>query len=150
MDSDDKPTQQALILIEQVTVPFYGRELVAVRLADGRIAAVLRWVCEGMQLHPDAQVRRIRRKTALKDDLLMVCVETAGGPQSMPALVLHGLPGWLYTIDDPRLRGQPPRGDPLSATGNRRTRRALREASTTARLTLQSRARGADHTASKT
>ncbi len=103
MDSDDKQTQQALIPIEQAAVPFYGRELVAVRLADGRIAAVLRWLCEGMQLHPDAQVRRIRRKTALKDDLLMVRVDTEGGPQTMPALTLHGLPGWLYTIDETRL-----------------------------------------------
>ncbi len=33
----------------------------------------------------------------------MVRVDTEGGPQTMPALTLHGLPGWLYTIDETRL-----------------------------------------------
>jgi hypothetical protein len=100
--ADDQP-QEVLAPVEQATVPFYGRDLVAVRLSDGRVCAVLRWLCEGMQLEVTAQVRRIRRKTALRDDLVSVRVETPGGPQAMPALALHGLPGWLYGIDESRV-----------------------------------------------
>ena len=103
MGADDKQLQEVLAPIEQAAVPFYGHELVAVRLADGRIAAVLRWLCEGMGIGAKAQVQRIKRRAALRDDLVTVRVETAGGPQAMPALVLHGLPGWLYTIDETRV-----------------------------------------------
>jgi P22_AR N-terminal domain len=94
---------EALLPVEQAAISFYGRELVAVRLADGRIAAVVRWMCEGMELHVDAQLQRIRRKTALRDELVTVQVQTEGGPQAMAALTLRGLPGWLYTIDETRV-----------------------------------------------
>jgi P22_AR N-terminal domain len=103
MGTDDKQVEEVSIPIEQATVPFYGHELVAVRLADGRIAAVLRWICEGMGIGAKAQVQRIKRRAALRDDLVTVRVETTGGPQAMPALVLHGLPGWLYTVDETRV-----------------------------------------------
>ena len=93
----------ALIPIEQQTIDFYGHPLVAMRLPDGRIVAVLHWLCEGLHLTIDPQVRRIRRKRALADDLLTVRVETEGGMQSMLALTLRALPGWLYTIDDSRV-----------------------------------------------
>lgn len=92
-----------LLPAEQQSVPFYGHELLAVRLPDGRICAVLRWLCEGMGLDPQAQLRRIKRKPALARDLVTVRVKTAGGPQDMPALALHGLPGWLYGIDESRV-----------------------------------------------
>lgn len=94
-DTAGTPAREVLVPIEQATIPFYGRTLVAVRLPDGRICAMLRWLCDGMQLEITAQVRRIRRKTALRDDLVTVQVDTAGGPQPMAALTLHGLPGWL-------------------------------------------------------
>jgi antirepressor protein len=103
MGTDERQPESVLPPVEQARVPFYGRELVAVRLADGRIAAVLRWLCEGMGLDARGQLQRIRRKSALRDELLMVRVETEGGPQAMPALTLRGLPGWLYTIDETRL-----------------------------------------------
>jgi hypothetical protein len=93
----------ALVPVEQATVSFYGRELVAVRLSDGRIAAVVRWMCEGMDLNFNAQLQRIRRKTARRDELVSVQVQTEGGTQTMPALTLRGLPGWLYTIDETRV-----------------------------------------------
>ena len=64
---------------------------------------MLHWLCEGLHLAVDPQVRRIRRKRALADDLLSVQVETEGGTQTMLALTLRALPGWLYTIDDARV-----------------------------------------------
>jgi len=98
--------QDVLVPIEQATVRFYGRELVAISLPDGRIAAVLRWLCEGMGIDVQAQLRRNQRKAALRDELVIVRVETDGGPQSMPALNLRGLAGWLYGIDETRLNAE--------------------------------------------
>lgn len=89
--------------VEQASIPFYGKELVAVRLEDGRIAAILNWMCTAMGLDRVAQVQRIQRKAALRDELLTVMVDTDGGAQTMHALTLRGLPGWLYSIDELRV-----------------------------------------------
>lgn len=95
---------QVLVPVEQDVVPFYGRDLVAVRLADGQICAVLRWLCEGLNLDPHGQLQRINRRTALARELVLVQVQTAGGPQTMPALTLDVLPGWLFGIDENRVK----------------------------------------------
>jgi P22_AR N-terminal domain len=95
--------QQAFKPAEQASIPFYGHELVAVRLEDGRIAAILSWMCAGMGLDRVAQVQRIQRKVALRDELVPVLVDTGGGAQAMHALTLRGLPGWLYSIDETRV-----------------------------------------------
>jgi hypothetical protein len=105
MPNQDKrlDLQHALRPLEQASIPFYGHELVAVRLEDGRIAAVLNWMCAGMGLDRWAQVQRIQRKAALQGELLTVAIETAGDTQAMHALTLRGLPGWLYGIDETRV-----------------------------------------------
>ena len=94
----------ALIPVEQDTVPFYGHDLIAIRLPDGRIAAVLRWLCESLKLDARGQQQRIERKTALRNGLVWVRVDTPGGPQEMPAVTLKVLPGWLFTIDENRVK----------------------------------------------
>jgi hypothetical protein len=98
--------QAVLVPIEQDTISFYGHNLVAVRLEDGRIAAVMRWLCESLQLDIDGQLQRIQRKTALRDGLVRVRVETAGGPQEMPAIILKVLPGYLFGIDENRVKAE--------------------------------------------
>jgi hypothetical protein len=104
---DDRPASaEALVPVEQDTITFYGHELVAVRLGDGRIAAVLRWLCEGLSLDTRGQQQRIERKTALRDGLLWVLVQTEGGPQTMAALTLRGLPGWLFSVDERRVKAE--------------------------------------------
>ncbi len=98
-------TERALFMpVEQDVIPFYGHDLIAVHLKDGRIAVVLRWLCEGLQLDPQGQLRRIERKTALRDGLIDVEVATAGGPQTMPALILDVLPGFLFLVDENRAK----------------------------------------------
>src|SRR5579859_6840263 len=104
MGTDGELAQSAILPIEQDTIDFYGHPLVAVRLPDGRVCAVLRWICDGLRLDPSGQVRRIQRKTALADGLVYVRVHTEGGPQTMPALTLRRLPGWFYTIDESRVK----------------------------------------------
>src|SRR5579885_1441811 len=94
----NRPVQaEALIPVEQDTITFYGHKLVAVRLKDGQIAAVLRWLFESLNLERTGQMQRIERKTALRDGLIQVRVDTEGGPQTMPALTLDVLPGYLFT-----------------------------------------------------
>lgn len=104
MRTDGKRAEDGLVPVEQDTILFYDRELVAVRLADGRICAVLRWLCDGLSLDPSGQIQRIRRKSAVADGLLQVHVVTEGGPQVMPALTLDVLPGWLFGIDENRVK----------------------------------------------
>jgi len=50
-------------------------------------------------LDSSAQVRRIQRTEVIADDLVYTRVQTEGGLQIMPTLVLHAAPYWLATID---------------------------------------------------
>lgn len=104
MGADEKPVSEVLVPAEQDTVDFYGHPLIVVRLEDGRICAVLRWLCRGLNLDPSGQLERIKRRAALTEGLVRVQVNTAGGPQEMPAITLRVLPGWLYTIDETRVK----------------------------------------------
>jgi antirepressor protein len=94
---------EALTPEEQAIVTLFGRPILVARLADGRICAVLRWLCDGLNLDAKGQVQRIRRKTVLAEGLLMIRIETEGGPQAMPALLLDLLPGWFLSIDERRV-----------------------------------------------
>src|SRR5690349_2387795 len=70
---------QAIIPVEQDTVPFYDRQIIAARLPDGRIAASLRNMCDALQLVP-------------------VRVETDGGAQTAEMLTAWAIPTWLTGI----------------------------------------------------
>jgi hypothetical protein len=84
-------------------IVFNGKPLIAVRLPDGQVGVVLRWICENLQLGAKAQVQRIKRTEVIADDLVYVQVQTDGGPQTMPTLVLQAVPYWLATIDTRRM-----------------------------------------------
>src|SRR5436305_14326853 len=95
--------EQALIPIEQQTIMFYGKPIVVVRLPDGRPGVVLRYMCDNLQLDPGAQVARVKRTEAIADDLVYVQVQTKGGFQKMPTLVLHAASFCLAVIDTQRM-----------------------------------------------
>ncbi len=99
-----KHSAQTLIPLEQQTLTFHGLPLVVVRLPDGRPGIILRWICENLGLAPTGQVTRIRRTEVIADDLVYVQVETSGGTQTMPTLVLTSVPYWLGTIDTKRMK----------------------------------------------
>jgi P22_AR N-terminal domain len=107
----DKEEQesQALIPLVQGTILFNGHPLVVVRLPDGQPGVVLRWICENLHISPAAQVERIKRTEVIADDLVYVRVQTDGGPQIMPTLILHAAPYWLATIDTRRMDRDDPR-----------------------------------------
>lgn len=89
--------------VEQDSINFYGQQIITVALEDGRRGVVLRWICEGMGLDIQAQVRRCRRNPTLAPDLLTVRLNTDGGRQAMPSLLLNAVPFWLATIDASRI-----------------------------------------------
>jgi len=99
LDNEQEQESQALIPVVQETIIFNGKPLIVVRLPDGRPGVVLRWICENLHVLPAAQVVRIKRTEVIADDLVYVRVQTEGGPQVMPTLVLHSVPYWLATID---------------------------------------------------
>src|SRR5260370_14659770 len=108
MSDEQEQDSSPLMPIEQQTIMFYGKPLVVVRLPDGRPGIVLRNLCDNLQLEPTSQVRRIKRTEAIADDLVYTQVQTDGGPQIMPTLVLHAAPFWLPGIDPKRVREEIP------------------------------------------
>jgi P22_AR N-terminal domain len=100
--------RQALEPVLQEEIPFKGHTITAVRLGDGRIAVVLRWVCDVLNLDPQGQVQRIQRTAAIAGELLRVKVQPrvgaekprrGGGPQVMPVLTLRGFSPWILGIN---------------------------------------------------
>lgn len=90
--------QEAIIPAEQDTVTLYGLPIVAVRLPDGRIAAVLDSLCGALGLQTHSQARRIRVDDLIGDQLLPVRIVTDGGAQTMRVLTAWALPTWLQGI----------------------------------------------------
>src|SRR5207302_8405303 len=85
------------------------KPLVVVRLPDGKPGVVLRWICENLHIGQKAQVERIKRTEVIADDLVYVQVQTEGGFQTMPTLVLDSVPYWLATIDTRRMEKDDPK-----------------------------------------
>lgn len=97
----DKENQLEPVLetIEQHTIMFYGKPLIAVRLPDGSPAVVFNQLCENMGLERTAQVRRVRRKKAIAQGFFLARIDTAGGPQVVNVLTLRVTAGWLFGIE---------------------------------------------------
>src|SRR5690348_3028205 len=90
--------REAMIPADPALVAFYGREIVAVRLADGRIAAVFSALCDAIQLERKSQTDRIREDEILNEQLLLAQIETPGGPQAVNVLTAWAIPTWLQGV----------------------------------------------------
>lgn len=100
---EEEQESQILIPIVQETILFHGKPLVVVRLPNGEPGVVLRWICENLHLDTQGQVQRIQRTEVIAGDLVYTRVQTEGGPQVMPTLILFSVPYWLATIDTRRM-----------------------------------------------
>jgi hypothetical protein len=105
----EEQNTDVLIPARQDTIQFQKKPLVVVRLPDGQPGVVLRWICENLHLDTHAQVQRIQRTEVIADGLVYTRIETDGGPQVMPTLVLRSVPYWLATIDTRRMEKEDPR-----------------------------------------
>src|SRR5881275_309948 len=96
---ENRSGEQALEPVEQESIVFHEQDIVAVRLADGRICVVLRWICESLKLAPNPQVRRIERTAATADELVRVKVQTVVDRKPCrPLPCVVSLPGcWVST-----------------------------------------------------
>jgi len=96
-------TQNAIMMIEQKTVDFYGDELIALRGNDRQIYVSVSHLCSILEINRRSQVRRIRDHTVLADGYLLGGVETAGGQQTMGLLRVDLVPLWLTGLDTRRV-----------------------------------------------
>ncbi len=87
-----------LLPIAQALVLFHGYRLLAVRLPDNRVAVSLKALCRMLNLERKAQVRHIQRDTDLAGQLLLVRVETAGGPQQIEVLTVEAIASWVMGL----------------------------------------------------
>lgn len=89
--------------LPQKIVSFYGDELIGVQTEEGAIYAPFNRLCENLGLDRVGQVQRIRRHEVLRDALVMLAVETSGGPQTVQCLRIDVLPLWLSGVQAGRI-----------------------------------------------
>lgn len=90
-------------ILPQKIVSFYSDELIAVQTEDGTIYAPFNRLCENLGLDRVGQVQRIRRHEVLRDALVMLTVDTSGGPQTVQCLRIDVLPLWLSGVQAGRI-----------------------------------------------
>ncbi|MEI6043244.1 MAG: phage antirepressor N-terminal domain-containing protein [Chloroflexota bacterium] len=97
MRDDSQPTT-AIEVQNRKTVEVFGDTLTAAQMSDGSIYLPLRVLCETLGLDRAAQVRRIKRDEALREDLHEFLVETETGPREAQFLRLEVVPYWLSGV----------------------------------------------------
>src|SRR5260370_392315 len=93
----------ALVPAEQSAVVIFGREVRAVRLSDGRIAAVFTDLCAALDLERAPQARRIRSDEVLSEQLLFAEGQTDAWAHPMDVLTAWAVPSWLQGMQASRL-----------------------------------------------
>lgn len=95
----------ALVPIAQRRVELLdGDDVLAVRADDGTIYLPLRPLCKSLGLSYQPQRRRIQRDPALEEGMRELALETKGGRQATPCLILTLVPYWLSTVEIGRTR----------------------------------------------
>jgi hypothetical protein len=96
---------KALVPVEQTKVDFYGDDILAVVVDDGRIFLPVRPICEFLGANWSAQRQRIMRDPVLSEEVEIVVVTTTkrGNPNVL-ALPLDMIHGWLFGINANRVK----------------------------------------------
>jgi len=91
--------------IDQVTVLLFGSPVRAVRLPDGRIAAVFVDLTDALKLDRASQARRISADDVTADQLFLADIEEDEGENTVPMAVLTAwaIPIWLTGIHPGKL-----------------------------------------------
>jgi hypothetical protein len=87
------------------TVEFYKDALFAVERQDGVFVAITP-ICNALGVDAKRQRDRIQRDPILSEGGTMVALPSAGGIQETFCLRLDLVHGWLFTIDDSRVRDE--------------------------------------------
>lgn len=87
--------------MEAPTIPFCEADIQSVQ-GDGEPYVVFRPLVESIGMNPDAQMRRLRRKS-WATTVMMTVVGSNGSQREMTAINLKTLTMWLATIDEDRV-----------------------------------------------
>ena len=88
-----------------VTVDFRSDTLFAVERDDGVFVAITP-ICDRLGIRPEKQRERIKRDAILSEGSAVVAFPSAGGPQDTLCLRLDLINGWLFTLDESRVRDE--------------------------------------------
>jgi hypothetical protein len=98
-------SSEFIVPVEQATVLFFGQPVIAVRLSDGRIGAVISNMCSILKMDVASQVRRLRDDETTVDSLVQVQIQTENrGLQAMGVLIAWAIPYWLSNIQLSRIK----------------------------------------------
>lgn len=88
-----------------VAVDFRSDTLVAVERDDGVFVAI-KPICETLGVNWNKQLERIKRDAVLSEGMTMMVIPSAGGTQETTLLRLDLVNGWLFTLDENRVRDE--------------------------------------------
>ncbi len=90
--------EQALIPVAQTDISIAGFTITVVLLPDGQTGAVFAMFCQILDLQIEYQLHRVHNDPALFDSLVLVALETPGGPQPSNVMYDWAIPLWLASI----------------------------------------------------
>ncbi len=104
-----KAEERALVPLEELSVDFYGDEVITVIVdVDGKelVYIPIRPICEYLGLSPNGQRERIQRNRILskKARIIRVAQSNLGGSPDMFCIPLDYLNGWLFGVDVNRVK----------------------------------------------
>lgn len=94
---------KALNVTDPTYIEFAGTRILAVA-HEGREYVAVKPVCEGIGLAWTAQYERIQRDAVLAEGIRVIRIPSAGGVQETICLPLEMLNGWLFGVDDKRVK----------------------------------------------
>lgn len=90
--------ESAIVALQQAEISIAGLMLMAVLLPGGQTGLVFSLLCDALGLNYHKQVHLLRSHPELASALVLVRIETPGGPQMVNVLVSWGIPLWLNGI----------------------------------------------------
>jgi hypothetical protein len=90
--------EKALVPVQQKEVEFYGDELTAVKVENGRVYVSIRHMCESLAIDTQGQTQRIDRHSILSEGKGVCNLHTPGGEQPTVVLRVDLVPLWLSGI----------------------------------------------------
>lgn len=88
-----------------ITVEFRQDTLFAVERDDGLFVAI-KPIVQSLGLDWKAQHRRVTDDAILSEGMVVVTIPSVGGPQETTCLKLELINGWLFTIDESRVKDE--------------------------------------------
>ncbi len=96
--------EQALAVVEQKEVEFYGDTIIAVQVTGGGVFVPIRPICDNLGITLAGQRERINRDPVLAEMVTSVSVTLTQQAREMLCLPLKYVPGWLFGINADRVK----------------------------------------------